>query len=66
MERLALSRITCKSVQQCWIVYPDNEGVEVWTFEEDPGFERFINSLPMRLAGETVGDIDLVNEFAAV
>ena len=52
-------------VTQYWIVDPDAEAVEVWSFGDEPGFERFTDSLPVRLAGETVGDIDLAEVFAA-
>jgi Uma2 family endonuclease len=52
-------------VTQYWIVDPDAKAVEVWSFGDETGFERFTDSLPVRLAGETVGEIDLAEVFAA-
>jgi Uma2 family endonuclease len=52
-----------QSVEQYWIVDPAAAAVEVWTFGEEPGFERFTEMLPVRLAGEAVGEIDLVEIF---
>jgi len=50
-----------QSVEQYWIVDPAAGAVEVWTFGEEPGFERFTDKLPVQLARETVGKIDLAD-----
>jgi len=52
-----------QGVEQYWIVDPTAAAVEVWTFGEEPGLERFTEMLPVRLAGEAVGEIDLVDVF---
>jgi Uma2 family endonuclease len=54
-----------QGVLQYWIVDLDAEVVEVWSFGEDPGFERFTTDLPVRLGDRLVGEIDLVEVFAA-
>ena len=63
-------------VTQYWIVDPDAEAIEVWTFGEAPtsatasatsdaapGFECFTERLPVRLADEILGEIDLADVF---
>ena len=60
-----------QGVEQYWIVDPIAEAVEAWTFaattdaqsDEQPGFERFTEKLPVRLTGEDLGEIDLVGVF---
>jgi len=54
-----------QGVEQYWIVDPDTESVEIWTFGENPAFERFTNRLPVRLGGTDLGPIDLVEVFRA-
>jgi len=58
-----------QGVRQYWIVDLDTEVVEVWTFgdrsPEAQVFQRFADSLPVRLGCEEVGEIDLAEVFAA-
>ena len=52
-----------QGVEQYWIVDPTDAAVEVWRFEGEPGYERFTERLPVRVGGETVGEIDLEDVF---
>jgi Uma2 family endonuclease len=52
-----------QGVQAYWIVDPEAAAVEVWSFAEEPSFQRFTETLPVRLAGEDCGDIDLAGIF---
>jgi Uma2 family endonuclease len=52
-----------QGVAQYWIVDPVAAAVEVWAYGGEPGFERFTESLPMRLGRETHGEIDLAEIF---
>jgi Uma2 family endonuclease len=56
-----------QGVEQYWIVDPVAEAVEVWSFgaqlDKRPRFERFTKTLPLHLAGELLGEIDLVEVF---
>jgi len=57
-----------QGVIQYWIVDLEAEVVEVWSFgdrpSEAPARQCFTDSLPVRLGGETVGEIELVEVFA--
>jgi Uma2 family endonuclease len=48
-----------------WIVDPDARAVEVWTFGAKPEHGRYTDQLPVRLAGEQIGEIDLTEVFRA-
>lgn len=52
-----------QGVRQYWIVDPEDDAVEVWRFGDERTHERFTSSLPVRLRGETLGQIDLDDVF---
>ena len=54
-----------QGVSVYWIVDPDARAVEVWTFGTEPGHGRFTDLLPVTLAGEQIGEIDLAEVFGA-
>ena len=57
-----------QGVAQYWIVDPEADAVEVWTFGgtgAQPALERFTETLPVRLDDELVGEIDLAGIFRA-
>ena len=57
-----------QGVDQYWIVDLEAEAVEAWTFgerpSEAPALQRFTDSLPVRLGGGEIGEIDLAEVFA--
>ena len=54
-----------QGVAQYWIVDPKERAVDVWRFRADARHERFVDRLPVRLAEEEFGEIDLEEIFAA-
>ncbi len=54
-----------QGVEQYWIVDPEVAAVEVWAFGEESGFQRYEQRLPVRLASEDLGEIDLSQIFQA-
>lgn len=52
-----------QGVAQYWIVDPDADCIEVWTFGEEPALERFTETLPVRLDEQPIGEIDLTEVF---
>lgn len=55
-----------QGVPRYWIVDPEAEVVEAWSFEgEEPRCERHTDRLPVRVGDETVGAIDLREVFPA-
>jgi Uma2 family endonuclease len=53
-----------QGVAEYWIVDPEADAVEAWRFGDERRHERFTGRLPVRLGGETVGEIDLEQVFA--
>ncbi len=52
-----------QGVPEYWIVDPDEEVIHVWRFGDEAVHDRFKESLPVRVAGEPVGTIDLGEVF---
>jgi Uma2 family endonuclease len=62
-----------QGVREYWIVDPEEEAVEVWRFRGDAGEDsatsahrRLTDRLPVRAAGEVVGEIELEAVFRRV
>jgi len=53
-----------QGVAEYWIVDPEEDAVDVWTFGGEASHERFTGRLPVRTGDETVGEIDLEAVFA--
>jgi len=52
-----------QGVGEYWIVDPETEAVEVWSFGGARQAERFTDRLPVRLNGKPIGRIDLSAVF---
>jgi len=54
-----------QGVGEYWIVDADEACVDVWRFGDEPGHERFTETVPVRFGDEFVGEIDLPEVFLA-
>ena len=56
-----------QGVEQYWIVDPDSETIEAWTFgerpSEAPSLRRYVERLPVYLGAAAIGEIDLEKIF---
>lgn len=53
-----------QGVPECWIVDPEAGAVEAWDFRgEEPRCRRHTDRVPVRVAGDVVGEIDLGEVF---
>jgi len=52
-----------QGVREYWLVHPQENVVDVWRFGAVPEYERFTDRLPVRVADEEVGTIDLNEIF---
>ena len=53
-----------QGVREYWIVDPEEDAVEVWSFGGDRAEQiRYADRLPVRLRGDVVGEIDLEDVF---
>ncbi len=53
-----------QGVPEYWIVDPDEQAIDVWRYGDETVHDRFTKSLPVRVAGEPVGTIDLGEVFS--